>query len=41
LINVLDQKVDGIRADMSRRFVWLVGIQVAVMLAVISALLRD
>ena len=50
-IDVLDQKVDRFRGElsgridaldqkMSRQFVWLVGIQVAVLLAIIGALLR-
>ena len=50
-IDVLDQRIDRFRGElsgridaldqkMSRQFVWLVGIQVAVLLAIIGALLR-
>jgi uncharacterized coiled-coil protein SlyX len=50
-MDALDQKVDRFRAElaarvdaldqkMSMQFVWLVGIQIAVLLAVIGALLR-
>jgi len=51
-IDALDQKLDRFREElssridaldykMSRQFIWLVGIQIAMMLAVIGALLRD
>ncbi len=37
-IHALDQKVDRFRQDVSRQFNWLVGIQVAILLSIIGAL---
>ena len=38
-IDALDQKVDGFRQDVARQFTWLVGIEVAILLSIIGALL--
>ena len=38
-IDSLDQKVDRFRQDVSRQFNWLVGIQVAILLSIIGALI--
>ena len=44
LIQHLDQKVDrlfcNLDSKVSRQFVWIVGIQIAVLLAVVGAILR-
>lgn len=37
-IDALDQKVDRFRSDVSRQFLWIVSVQVAVLLAVVGAL---
>jgi hypothetical protein len=40
-IDALDARFDSVEDKMSRQFIWLAGIQIAVMLAVIGALLRQ
>ncbi len=39
-IDALDQKVDRFRDELDRKMSWLVGIQVAVLIAVIGSLIR-
>ena len=39
-VDALDLKLDAFRQDVSRQFNWLVGIQVAILLSIIGALLR-
>ena len=43
-VETLDQRlsarIDGLDTKMSRQFIWIVGIQIAILIAVIGALLR-
>ena len=39
-MHALRADVQGLRADISRQFTWLVGIQVAMLVAMIGAILR-
>lgn len=36
----MSARIDGLDTKMSRQFIWIVGIQVAMLIAVIGALLR-
>ncbi len=37
-LNALDLRIDGLDAKMSRQFMWLVGIQVTTLVAIVAAL---
>jgi len=37
-LNALDMRIDGLDAKMSRQFMWLVGIQVTTLVAIVAAL---
>jgi len=38
-LNALDLRIDGLDAKMSRQFMWLVGIQVTTLVAIVAALM--